>query len=281
MRGVYTTGVLDRFLDERILFDYIIGVSAGASHATSYIARQKGRARRVNVDYCRRPDYLGAWCLLREGSLFGMDLLFRKIPFLLDPFDFERFAENVREYYAVATDLETALPVYLAPRGTAGSCSLLNALKATCALPFVSPPVTIDGRRYLDGGVADSIPVRKALSDGCDRLVIVLTQPKGYRKPVPAEGSLSAMRAKAITRAVYGKSPRFADALLDRALRYNETLDFIDRLEASGQAIAVRPAMQPGLSRLERDPAVLNGLYRSGYSDAGTLASRIREALVQ
>jgi predicted patatin/cPLA2 family phospholipase len=278
MRGVYTTGVLDRFLDEGLFFDYIIGVSAGASHAVSYIARQKGRARRVNVEYCRRADYLGPLCLIREGSLFGMDLLFKKIPFLLDPFDFERFTENVREYYAVATDLESAAPAYLAPRGGDG---LLSALKASCSLPFVSPPVPIGGRRYLDGGVADSIPVRKALADGCDRLVVVLTQPKGFRKPVRAEGSLSARLTKAVTRLSYAKTPRFADALLTRAERYNETLDFIDRLEATGQAIAVRPEPQPGLARLERDPAILNGLYRSGYADAKTLAPRIREALVR
>lgn len=277
MRGIYTTGVLDRFLDEGLFFDYIIGVSAGASHAVSYIARQKGRARRINVEYCRRADYLGPWCLIREGSLFGMDLLFQKIPFLLDPFDFERFTENVREYYAVVTDLDSAAPAYLAPRAS----ELLSALKASCALPFVSPPVPIAGRRYLDGGVADSIPVRKALSDGCDRLVVVLTQPKGFRKPVRAEGSLPAKLAKAAARAAYARNPQFAAALLTRAERYNETLDFIDRLEASGQAIAVRPEPQPGLLRLERDPTILNGLYRSGYADAAVLAPRIREALVR
>lgn len=275
MRGVYTTGVLDALLDQKIFFDYVIGVSAGASHAVSYISRQRGRARRVNVDYCRRPDYLGALCLLREGSLFGMNLLFRKIPLLLDPFDFERYEDNVREYYAAATDIESGKADYLAPR-KAGD--LMGALMASCSLPYVSPPITVAGKRYLDGGIADSIPVRKALADGCDRLVVVLTQPRGFRKDVSGESRLKGKLARAITRAMYGKYPAFTEALLTRNHRYNETLDFIDALEASGRAITVRPEVQPGLDRLERDPLILDGLYRSGYADASGLLAPLREA---
>lgn len=275
MRGVYTTGVLDALLDQKIFFDYVIGVSAGASHAVSYISRQRGRARRVNVDYCSRPDYLGPLCLLRERSLFGMNLLFRKIPFLLDPFDFERYEDNVREYYAVATDLESGKADYLAPR-KAGD--LMGALMASCSLPYVSPSVAIAGKRYLDGGIADSIPVRKPLADGCDRLVVVMTQPRGFRKDVSGEGRLKGKVTRAITRAFYGKYPEFSEALLTRNRRYNETLNFIDGLEEAGQAITVRPEVQPGLDRLERDPRVLDGLYRSGYADASALSARLREA---
>lgn len=278
MRGVYTTGVLDALLDQEIYFNYVIGVSAGASHAVSYISRQRGRARRVNVDYCSRPDYLGPLCLLREGSLFGMNLLFRKIPLLLDPFDFERYEDNVREYYATATDLESGKAAYLAPL-KAGE--LMGTLMASCSLPYVSPPVSVAGRRYLDGGIADSIPVRKALADGCDRLVVVLTQPRGFRKDVSGEDGLKGKVTRAITCALYGKYPEFCEALLTRNRRYNETLDFIDGLEKAGQAITVRPEVQPGLDRLERDPLVLDGLYRSGYADASALSARLREAALR
>ncbi len=278
MRGIYTTGVLDRFLDADIRFPYIIGVSAGASHAVSYITRQRGRARRVTVDYCTRADYLGPWCLLREGSLFGMRLLFREIPFRLDLFDFERFEDYDGEYYAVATDLANGLPSYLAPR-RAGE--LMDALKASCSLPFVSKPVRIGDTLYLDGGIADSIPVRRALDDGCDALVIVLTQPKGYRKKARDRSDGKPDLQDAVTRAWYRKYPEFVHALETRNRRYNETLDFIDRLEAEGRAIVVRPSPQPGLSRLERDPAVLDGLYRSGFSDAEPILQSVREALAR
>lgn len=278
MRGVYTTGVLDRFLDEGIHFPYVIGVSAGASHAVSYISRQRGRARRVNVEYCTRPDYLGPLCLLREGSLFGMRLLFREIPFRFDPFDFERFEENVGEYYAVATDLASGRPAYLAPRRAS---ELMDALQASCSLPFVSMPVGIGDRLYLDGGIADSIPVRRALEDGCDRLVVVLTQPKGYRKRSrEGEGKRPDLKDR-VSRAWYRRYPAFAEALTTRNRRYNETLDLIDRLEAEGSAIVVRPSPQPGLSRLERDPEVLDGLYRSGLSDAESAIAKVREALAR
>jgi len=266
MRGIYTTGVLDAFLDAGLLFDYVIGVSAGASHALSYITRQRGRARRVNVDYCRRADYMGPLCLLREGSLFGMDLLFRKIPLSLDPFDYESFEQNVGRYYAVATDLTTGRPAYLAPR-KAGE--VLAAAQASCSLPLVSKPVMIGGVPYLDGGIADSIPTGKARADGLSRQVIVLTQPRGYRK--------SGSSHEWAFRAAYRRYPAFAEALATRNQRYNAALDEIDELERTGAAIVIRPQPQPGLNRLERDPIALDGLWRSGYADATALADRLRE----
>jgi len=276
MRGVYTTGVLDWLLDAGLLFDYVIGTSAGASHALSYISRQRGRARRVNVDYCRRNDYFGPLCLLREGSLFGMDLLFNKIPYRYDPYDFESFEQNVREYYAVVTDIETADAVYLAPRTAS---ALLPAIRASCSLPLVSRPVTIGGHSYLDGGIADSIPVRKPLSDGCVRLVVVLTQPKGYRKATAKKRGIAKALENWLYRSVYRNYPAFAASLEKRNRAYNETLDLVDRLEEEGTALVIRPKLQPGLSRFERHPDILDGLYRSGYADAAALEAGLREVL--
>lgn len=266
MRGIYTTGVLDAFLENGIFFDTIIGVSAGASHALSYISRQAGRARRVNVDYCRRSDYMGLRCLLLEGSLFGMDLLFRKIPYEYDLFDFESFERNVRSYYAVATNMLTGKPAYLAPRK---ACEILPAAMASCSLPFVSPPVHIDGVPYLDGGIGDSIPVRKALADGCKKMVVVLTQPAGFRK--------GPTKHRGVIRAMYGKYPEFACALETRNEAYNDTLDLIDKLEAEGTALVLRPSPQPGLNRLEKNPDRLNALHRSGFADALLEIDRIGE----
>jgi predicted patatin/cPLA2 family phospholipase len=266
MRGIYTTGVLDAFLDEGLFFDYVIGTSAGASHALSYLSRQKGRARRVNVEYCRRHDYMGFACLLRERSLFGMNLLFKKIPFLYDPYDFETFERNAGNYYAVATNLHTGKADYLAPRK---SCDVLLAAQASCSLPFVSPPVYIGDVPYLDGGIGDSIPVAKALTDGCRKAIVVLTQPVGYRK--------GETKGRTMIRAVYGKYPEFAYSLECRNESYNRELDLVDELEAAGKILVIRPRPQPGLRRLERDQALLNGLHRSGYEDARALVSRIRD----
>jgi len=265
MRGIYTTGVLDCLLDNGVFFDYVIGVSAGASHALSYISRQRDRARRVNVDYCRRPDYMGLRCLLREGSLFGMDLLFRKIPYCYDLYDFASFERNVGAYCAVVTNLATGEPEYMTPKT---GDSLLSVAQASCSLPLVSQPVCIGGQQYLDGGIGDSIPVRKALDDGNAKAVVVLTQPAGYRKGVT--------KNKFLFRACYGKYPKFAHALETRNERYNAALERVEELESSGKAMVLRPSPQPGLKRLERDPATLNGLHASGYADALASLARLK-----
>lgn len=268
MRGLFTTGVLDAFLENGLFFDYIIGASAGATHALSYISRQKGRARRVNVDYVRRPDYMGMLCLLREGSLFGMDLLFRKIPYQYDLFDFEAFEKYVGRYFAVATNLLTGEPHYLGPRKAR---EILPAAQATCSLPLVSQPVYIDGIPFLDGGIADSIPARKALLDGNRKLVVVLTQPKGFRK-VPSDH-------KALFRLMYRKFPDFVRRMENRDKAYNDSLDLVDTLEAEGSAFVIRPKPQKGLRRLERDPALLDSLHRSGYADTLVLTDSLRSFL--
>jgi len=268
MRGLYTTGVLDSFLENRLYFEYVIGVSAGATHALSYISRQQGRARRVNVDYVGRSDYMGLRCLLREGSLFGMDLLFHKIPYELDPYDFETFAVNCSQYYAVVTNMLTGRAEYLAPRTPE---EVLPAGQASCSLPLVSKPVLIGGIPYLDGGIADSLPVRKALADGNRKLVVVLTQPLGYRK-APSKKS-------ALVRFAYRKYPEFVRTLENRQAVYNETLDYLEQLEKAGTAFVIRPQPQAGLNRLERDPVRLNALHKSGFEDGCALQSRLREFL--
>jgi hypothetical protein len=149
MRGLYTAGVLDRLMDSGLRFGYVIGVSAGASHAFSYLSWQRGRSRRINVDYCERPDYMGLRCLLREGSFFGMDLLFRRIPYELDPFDFGRTRGIRLGSRCVVTNLRTGAAEYRGPRDPADA---LRVLRASCSLPFASRPVTIDGDPFLDGG---------------------------------------------------------------------------------------------------------------------------------
>jgi predicted patatin/cPLA2 family phospholipase len=278
MRGVYTTGALDCFIDHGIFFDYVIGVSAGATHALSYISRQKDRARRVNVDYCKRPDYMGLRCLLTEGSLFGMKLIFETIPNVSDPFDFDAFRANRGSYRAAVTNVRTGEAEYL---DADTKDDLMRLAMATCSLPYVSPPVTIGGESYLDGGIADSIPVGKALADGALNAIVVLTQPAGYRKRVKpalrASNASTASRALSVARAFYPRNREFARLLATRNERYNESLALVERLESEGRALALRPRPQPGLRRLERDPARLNALHESGYADCLASLDRIRE----
>lgn len=266
MRGIYTTGILDLFMDEGLFFNYIIGVSAGSSHALSYIAGQRGRARRVNVDYCKRPDYMGLWCLLTEGSLFGMNLLFKKIPYELDLFDFDSFEKKVGTYTAVVTNMITGKSEYHTPKDRV---SLLPVAQASCSLPLVSRPVMIDGVPYLDGGISDSLPIERVRKDGYSKLVVVLTQPFGYRKP---DKPLSPL-----FKAVYRKHPGLIAAMENRNRQYNEAVAEIERMEKDGTAFVLRPQPQKGLSRLERNPRVLDGLYRSGYEDAKKRLEALRE----
>lgn len=215
---------------------------------------------------------MGLYCLLREGSYFGMDLIFKKIPFDLDPLDLQAFEQNVGSYYATVTNLITGQAEYLAPRRAE---QILPYVQASCSLPLVSRAVYIDGVPYLDGGIADSLPVRRALSGGSRKLVVVLTQPVGYRKDLKEKEGLS----DRLCRIRYARYPEFIDTLLKRNQGYNETLDYIDQLEKDGVALVIRPEAQQGLSRLERDPVRLSALHQSGLTDGLALRERLETFL--
>lgn len=262
MRGVYTTGVLDAFMDAGLEFPLVVGVSAGASHGLSFISRQKGRARRVSVDYVTRREYMGLGPLLREGSYFGWDFIFRRLPLELEPFDFAAFWQNPARWVAVATDIDSGRPAYLS---AAGNEELMAVAKASCSLPFISPPVEINGHHYLDGGLSDSLPVDWALAQGAKQLVVIRTQPAGYRKGPTKHPALARIR--------YRRHPALVEALLTRNERYNACLDHLDELERAGTARVIQPRPQAGLTRMERDPAKLQGLWESGYADGSAAAA--------
>ncbi len=264
MRGVYTTGVLDAFMDAGLEFPLVAGVSAGASHGLSFLSRQRDRARRVVVDYIQRPEYMGLRPLFTEGSYFGWDFIFRTLPLELEPFDFTAFWQNPTRWVAVATDIESGEPAYLS---AASNEELMAVAKASCSLPFISPPVEINGHQYLDGGLSDSLPVDWALAQGAKKLIVIRTQPAGYRKgPTKHPG---------LARLWYRKHPALVEALLTRNERYNACLDHLDALERDGIAYVIQPKPQPGLARMERDPAKLQGLWESGYADGSAAAAKI------
>ncbi|MDN4073831.1 patatin-like phospholipase family protein [Fictibacillus terranigra] len=271
MRGVYTAGVLDYFMDKDLYFPYVIGVSAGACNATSYLSRQRGRNRIVNIDFVRHPEYISYKnLLLKRKGLFGMDLIFDEIPNKHVPFDFEAF-ENAKERFVIGTtDSETGLPVYFEKADHQEH--ILTVLRASASLPFMAPVIEYKGMKLLDGGVADPIPVKKAIADGNKRNVIVLTQNKGYRK--------SKTKMEWLARKLYQSQPGMSDVLINRYKHYNETLDYIEELEINNEVFVIRPKQKLEVGRAERDPVKLHALYDRGIEDAMNLYEQLEEWLL-
>lgn len=265
MRGVYTTGALDCFQDNGLTFDYVIGVSAGACHATSYLSGQRGRSFQINVEYSQDKRYISLGNYLRTKSVFGMDFIFHEIPDRLLPFDYEAMGKNPTEFVVGVTDVLTGQPFYF----TNPKTDMVNTVvAASSAIPIFSPMVEIEGKQYLDGGTTDPIPVKKALEDGCDRVVVILTRPRGYQKQ--PEGFRKIYRRK------FKKYPAMVEALDRRHEIYNDTLKFIETLEKEGRAIVLAQTSPIPIGRFEKDPAKLRALYELGMKDAANRLDEIR-----
>lgn len=265
MRGVYTTGALDCFQDNGLTFDYVIGVSAGACHATSYLSGQRGRSFQINVEYSQDKRYISLGNYLRTKSVFGMDFIFHEIPDRLLPFDYEAMSKNPTEFVVGVTDVLTGQPFYF----TNPKTDMVNTVvAASSAIPIFSPMVEIEGKQYLDGGTTDPIPVKKSLEDGCDKVVVILTRPRGYQKQ--PEGFRKIYRRK------FKKYPAMAEALDRRHEIYNDTLKFIETLEKEGRAIVLAQTSPIPIGRFEKDPAKLRALYELGMKDAANRLDEIR-----
>lgn len=267
MRGLYTAGVLDFFMDKDIYFPYTIGVSAGACNGTSYISRQKGRSKRINLDYINDPRYLSYRNLIKEGSLFGMDFLFNQIPYNLIPFDFDTFYNSKEQFVVGTTDCSTGKPVYFNKEDCKSSGELLNIVKASSSLPFGAPIVNIGNRSLLDGGIADSIPIRKSIADGFERNVVVLTRNSDYRKKPSKLARFAKLK--------YSKYRGLIGALRNRHNNYNDTLDYIDKLEKENKVFVIRPTEPLNVDRLEKDYQRLSNLYDLGYADAANCYDKL------
>jgi predicted patatin/cPLA2 family phospholipase len=258
MRGVYTGGVLEKFLEEEIFVDYIIGVSAGACNASSYVSRQTGRNHKVTIGSVHHPDYISVKNLLLKRELFGMNLIFDEIPNRLVPFDYDSFHDATEEFVIGTTDCLTGTAVYFEKREHAKD--VLAIVRASSSLPFMAKPVEFEGRLLMDGGVADPIPIRKALADGVTKPIIVLTKEKGYRKKKNSFARLMP--------ALYRQFPGIVKSMESWYLRYNETMEFIEELEAEGKALVIQPSKFYKINGMERDIEKLTELYDQGYRDA-------------
>lgn len=270
MRGVYTAGVLDFFMDQDFYPDGIVGVSAGACHASSYISKQKGRNYRVNTAYLKGKDYLSLHSLITKGSLFGMDFIFHKIPEELDPFDYEAYQNANIDFISVCTDMESGQAYYHIIQDPKTE---IDYIMASSSLPLLSPPVERNGRKLMDGGVGDSIPIEFMRKRGYEKNIVVLTQCGNYRK-----GKNNLMP---IIRYQYKKYPLFVKAMEERHIHYNETLDLLTKLEKEGSVFIIRPSKPVTISRLEKNLDKLYALYQEGYNDAQNQYTKMMEFIKQ
>ncbi|AFM41169.1 putative esterase of the alpha-beta hydrolase superfamily [Desulfosporosinus acidiphilus SJ4] len=264
MRGLYTCGVLEYFMENDLYFNYIIGVSAGACNAVSYISKQRGRNESVIINYAKDWRYMSLRNLLLSKSYFGMDFIFDEIPNKHVAFDFQTFYSSPCDFLVGATDCKTGKPIYLTKEDMGDK---FQALRASASLPLISPIVNYKGYQLLDGGISDSIPIRKSIADGNTKNIVVLTRNKGYRKnPAKFTG---------LIKLVYRKYPFFVETMLNRYKIYNDTLDYIEQLEHDGQVLVIRPSKPLEVGRLEKDPQRLKGLLQNGYIDTKESYERI------
>jgi predicted patatin/cPLA2 family phospholipase len=269
MRGIYTAGVLDVFMEKGIETDMLMGVSAGACFGCNYISGQIGRTIRYNIKYAKDPRYCSFRSLFRTGDIYGYEFCYHELPERLDPFDFDSFKKSSREFYIVATSVETGKAVYIKLENM--DRKDMEWVRASASMPMVSNTVVIDGHKYLDGGIADSIPVEAAMNLGFEKNIVILTRPEGYQKKPEPLYPLEKIR--------YRHYPEFLDTLAHRHEDYNRELEVVKKLEAEGKAFVIRPSELPAAGRIEHDPEKLNSTYLLGRKDAEAALDDLRDFL--
>lgn len=258
MRGAYTGGVLQYFMEQGLYLPYVIGVSAGACQGCSYVSRQLSRNKAVTVDFATHPEYISFKNYFKKRELFGMDLIFHDIPLKYIPFDFQTFRQNTQKFVIGTTDIESGQPRYFT-KNELGDQDLLTVVRASSSLPFMAKPVHFQGQQLMDGGISDPIPIHKSVRDGNEKNIVVLTRNKGYRK--------SKSRGTWLVKKT-AQNEAFANALLNRYQVYNETLDYVEAEEAAGNIFVIQPSAPLEVGRIEKDVAKLEKLYWQGYEDA-------------
>ncbi len=272
MKGVYTAGVLDLFLDRGILFSRVYGVSAGAVHMCSYLSGQRGRALDVSVDYLDLEAYCGMRSLLTTGNFFHVTTGYHLIPEYLSPFDFEAFERYEGRAYSVATDIVSGRPEYFQMRNMRED---IVKIQASASLPLVSRKVKINGGYYLDGGISDAIPLRKSVMDGNQKNVVVMTKETGFVRGPESDFHMALIKAR------YFKYPKVGELMGNRHARYQETLDYIEQQRETGHAFVIRPKKAGSVGRIERDREKLLALYEEGYQDAADCYEELKTYLEQ
>ena len=266
LRGVFTCGVLDCFMDHGITFPFTVGVSAGACNGLSYMSGQRGRAKASNIDLMDKYHYVGFRYLLTQRCIMDFKLLFEDFPEKIIPYRYDSYFANPDRFVMVTTNCLTGKAEYHEEKSDPSR--VMDMVRASSSLPFVSKITFVDGVPMLDGGIADSIPVEYAFSQGYERQVVVLTRNKGYRKK---ESSMP------LAKIIYRKYPHLQEALAERNAIYNRTMDMIERLEEEGRLTVIRPIRKLEVSRMEKDTKKLTSLYQEGYDEANRLLPLINK----
>lgn len=268
-RTIFSCGVMDALVENDIMPDYMIGVSAGAAYGVSMASKQPRRNLDVLMKYRNDKRYLGLSNMIDKDnkSIYGLEFSYETIPNELNLFDYDAFKQYKGDFYCVVTNLLTGQPEYMKYTGDDRTNTVL---KATCALPMLFPPIIINDVPYMDGGLSDSIPYLKAIEDGCDRIIVVLTRQSGYTKT-------TSRSTKAIAYSYRNQYPKLTETMLTRASRYNESLKGLDQYVKEGRIITIQPTTSQGFSRLEKDKNKILSMYNDGYNQCYELLDTIKE----
>jgi predicted patatin/cPLA2 family phospholipase len=262
LRGNYTAGVLDAFLKRGLEFPCLIGVSAGTGMSCSFVSKQGGRNLYILKTFRCDPRYMSVRSFIKTGDYFGLDFIYHDIPLKYVPFDIKTFLASPTRFISVCTDCETGEPVYF-EKGP----GILDIMKASSAVPFVSRIVEYGGKKLLDGGISDAIPLKKAISEGYRQNIVVLTHPAGYRRK---------RGIQPMAWLFYRKYPRFIGALERYVDNYNRSLAFAEEEAAAGRTLLIRPSVDLKVSRIEKDMGKLISLYELGLKDGEAAALTLR-----
>lgn len=269
LRGMFTAGVTDVLMENNIHFDGAIGVSAGAVFGCNIKSGQIGRTIRYNINYCKDPRFCSLRSLIKTGSIFGTEFCYHRLPEELDVFDNEEYERNPMEFYSVSTDIVTGEPVYT--RCDTLTPQTVDWLRASASMPVLSTIVEIDGKKLLDGGMSDPLPLKYFESIGYDRNVLILTQP-GYR--IKKETALSNLM-----KLLYRDYPKLSEIFLERHKNYNDTLNYIEEKERSGEVIIIRPTERLPIGQTEHNPRRIKETYEIGRRTAEEHLDRLKKFL--
>lgn len=265
-RGIYTAGILDTFAQNNISFDGIMGVSAGCIHGVSFLSGQIGRSVRYTTRFCNNPSYMSFKSLIKTGDFFNVDFCYYKLPETLDPFDNDAFDKNPTPFYAVCSDVKTGKAVYHQCDSVRGE--KIKWIQASASMPLAAKIVKIDEGEFLDGGITDSIPIKKMQELGYSKNIVILTQEAGYRKK---PNSLLPLIKR-----VYKKYPELINAIQNRHIIYNQQLDYLEEQEKLGNVIIIRPSQKPQAGRIEKDKEKILSTYNLGRNDAEKLLETVK-----
>ena len=269
MRGMYTAGVLDELMEHNIEVDGIIGVSAGVLFGVNYLSKQKGRVLRYNKKYIKNKNFMGLYSLLTTGNIVNKDFSYYEIPYKLDIFDDDTYKKSKTQFYATITNVDTGEAEYVKLESV---LEQMEVVRATSAMPFVSKMVELNGNKYLDGGIADSIPIDKFKELGYDKIIAVLTRPIEYRKK---------KENKLITKIKYSKYPNLVNTINNRYKKYNETVEKIIDMENKKEIFVIRPSNHLNIKRIEKNVNKLQKMYDLGINDCKYKIEDLKEYLLK